>query len=99
MVAAYERYRAGAASLKTLREQVLGRAEESLELLRKAFEAGKTGWSEVLVMRRALFDARRALVQTQARVRRARVRIDIAAGRMPLPTQAETPEKTPEEAR
>lgn len=85
VVTAYELYKAGSESLKTLRGRVLGTTEENLELLRKAFEAGKTGWTDVLVMRRSLFDARRALVETSARTRRARVRIDIATGRIPLP--------------
>lgn len=87
VVTAYELYKAGSASLKTLRGRVLGTTEDNLELLRKAFEAGKTGWTDVLVMRRSLFDARRALVETSARTRRARVRIDIAAGRIPLPSR------------
>jgi cobalt-zinc-cadmium efflux system outer membrane protein len=88
VVTAYERHRAGLTSLTSLRERVIGTTEESLELLRQAFEAGKTGWTDVLVMRRALFDAQRALVETSAQVRRARVRIDIAAGRTPLPARA-----------
>jgi cobalt-zinc-cadmium efflux system outer membrane protein len=90
VVTAYERHKAGTASLSSLQQRVLGTTEENLELLRKAFEAGKTGWTDVLVMRRALFDARRALVETSVLVRRARVRIDIAAGRMPLPAGGTT---------
>lgn len=90
VVTAYERYRAGLTSLASLRQRVLGTTEENLELLRKAFAAGKTGWTDVLVMRRTLFGAQRALVQTSAQVRRDRVRIDIATGRIPLPGGAET---------
>lgn len=90
VVTAYERHQAGLTSLAGLRKRVLGTTEENLELLRKAFEAGKTGWTDVLVMRRALFDARRALIETSAQVRRDRVRIDVAAGRTPLPAGAET---------
>lgn len=93
VVSAYELYRAGTASLTTLRERVLGTTEENLELLRKAFEAGKTSWTDVLVMRRSLFDARRALVEASAQTRRARVRVDIAAGRLPLPNRS-TGERT-----
>jgi cobalt-zinc-cadmium efflux system outer membrane protein len=85
VVSAYEQHRAGVKALRSLRERVLGTTEENLELLRKAFEAGKTGWVDVLVMRKTLFDARRAFVETAAEVRRARVRIDIAAGQMPVP--------------
>lgn len=88
VVTAYERHRAGMESLRALSEGVIGTTEETLELLRKAFEAGKTGWTDVLVMRRALFDARRAHIETSAKVRRARVRIDIASERLPLPTGA-----------
>jgi cobalt-zinc-cadmium efflux system outer membrane protein len=88
VVVAWEQHRARARALTILRDRVLGTSEENLELLRKAFEAGKTGWVEVLVMRKALFDARRALLETSADLRRARVAIDIAAGRMPLPPGA-----------
>ena len=90
VVTAYERHRAGIASAASLRERVVGTTEANLELLGKAFEAGKIGWTDVLVMRRTLFDAQRAVVETNARIRRARVRIDIATGKMPLPAGAET---------
>lgn len=90
VVTAYERHQAGLMSLAGLRKRVLGTTEENLELLRKAFEAGKAGWMDVLVMRRALFDAQRALVLTSAQVRRDRVRIDLAAGRTPLPAGVDT---------
>jgi cobalt-zinc-cadmium efflux system outer membrane protein len=89
VVMAHARYEAGLISLAGLRQRVLGTTEENLELLRKAFEAGKAGWTDVLVMRRALFDARRALIEVSAQVRRDRVRIDVAAGRTPLPADAE----------
>jgi len=86
VVSAAERYRAELAALKALKERVVGTTAENLALLKKAFEAGKSDWTDVLVMQRALFDARRALVATSAQARRDRLRLDVAAGTLAVPT-------------
>lgn len=85
LIAAYEQYRAGARALRTLRERVVGTTEESLDLLRRAFESGKATSTDVLVMRRTLFEVLQAVAEASVHVRRARIRIDVAAGLLPLP--------------
>lgn len=83
--ATYARYQAASATAKRLQETVLGSLQQNLDLLQKAFEAGKTTWPEVLIIRRSLIDARRELVSAQAEARRAWIQLQLAAGQMPVP--------------
>lgn len=83
--ATYARYQAASATAKRLQEAVLGSLQQNLDLLQKAFEAGKTTWPEVLIIRRSLIDARRELVSAQAEARRAWTQLQLAAGQMPVP--------------
>lgn len=83
--ATYARYQAASATAKRLQETVLGSLQQNLELLQKAFEAGKTTWPEVLIIRRSFIDARRELVSAQAEARRAWIQLQLAAGLMPVP--------------
>ncbi|MCB9529651.1 MAG: TolC family protein [Myxococcales bacterium] len=85
VVAAHGRYAAASAVARRLRESVLGTLRESLTLIEKSFAAGQATWIEVLVTRTALFDAQRALIDAAASARRARVLLDVAAGRVALP--------------
>ncbi len=83
--ATYARYQAASATAKRLQETVLGSLQQNLDLLQKAFTAGKTTWPEVLIIRRSLIDARRELVSAQAEARRAWIQLQLAAGQMPVP--------------
>lgn len=83
--ATYARYQAASATAKRLQETVVGSLQQNLDLLQKAFEAGKTTWPEVLIIRRSLIDARRELVSAQAEARRAWIQLQLAAGQMPVP--------------
>ncbi|MBT8464899.1 MAG: TolC family protein [Myxococcales bacterium] len=82
--ATYARHAAASATAKRLQEAVLGSLQQNLDLLQKAFEAGKTTWPEVLIIRRSLIDARRELVSAQAEARRAWIWLQLAAGQMPV---------------
>lgn len=84
VVAAYQQYQAARLSLQSLEANVVT-TEEALRLLRRSFETGKSTWVEVLVMRRTLFDAQRALVRTRATAHLARIRLDMATGTTPVP--------------
>jgi len=83
VVAAWATLSAAASAEELLREQVLGSLEESLELLRRAFEAGKIGTTELLLFRRELVESRREYVETLTDAWLARVALDLAAGRVP----------------
>ena len=89
LVAAYEVYVAARQSYTAMREGVLGKLEQNLELLRKSFEAGKVGWTDVLVLRRSFVDAERELVEAAADAERARVRLELSAGTLPVPLDPE----------
>ncbi len=81
VVAAYATLQAAGEAAGLLR-QVLGSAEESFELLRRAFEAGKIGNTELLLFRRELVESRREYVDTLAEAWLARVALDLATGRL-----------------
>lgn len=61
--------------------------EETVELLQRAFDAGKIGFAEVVVLRRSLIEARVIAVETKARAAQAVVVLDVALGTMALPPQ------------
>ncbi len=83
VVEARARYEAARDASATLREHVLGTLDENLLLLQRSFEAGKTGWTEVLVFRRGFIDNQRAYIESLADARLAGIELDLAAGRSP----------------
>jgi cobalt-zinc-cadmium efflux system outer membrane protein len=84
VVEARARYEAALDASATLQDSVLGTLEENLSLLQRSFEAGKTGWTEVLVFRREFIDSRRAYIESLADAWLAGVELDLAAGRAPV---------------
>lgn len=82
--------RAAQAAVGRFEEDVVGSFEENLRLLRRSFEAGKIGVSEVLLFRREFLDAQRESVESRSDARRARVLVDFAAGTLELPDHAIT---------
>ena len=80
VAAALARYRASHAASLDLQQQVLGTFEENLELLQRSFEAGKTGWTEVLVFRREFVEIQRDYIESVTETRLAGIELDLAAG-------------------
>jgi cobalt-zinc-cadmium efflux system outer membrane protein len=80
VAAARARYDASSEASSHLQQQVLGTLEENLLLLQLSFEAGKTGWTEVLVFRREFVDIQRDYIDTLADARLAGIALDLAAG-------------------
>jgi cobalt-zinc-cadmium efflux system outer membrane protein len=75
-------YESAAAAAHDLERLVVGTLEESLDLLRRALDAGKVGTSEVLLLRRELFEARREMVDAAAEALSARAALELAVGRL-----------------
>jgi len=82
---AWSSLRAAQAAAGRFEEDVVGSFQENLRLLRRSFEAGKIGVSEVLLFRREFLDAQRESVEARSDARRARVLVDFAAGTLELP--------------
>jgi len=80
VVAARATYDALSEASSELEQGVLGTLEENLVLLQLSFEAGKTGWTEVLVFRREFVDIQRDYIDTLADARLAGIALDLAAG-------------------
>ncbi len=70
----------------TLREQVLGTLEENVDLLQRAYDAGRIRATELMTLRRELIAGRRAYVDVLADAWQARIALDHATGRLSLPT-------------
>ena len=83
------RYRAGRAAAEHMQREVLGTHQENLNLLQLSFEAGKTGWTEVLVFRREFVEIQRDYIATIADTRLAGVELDLAAGIVPAASHKE----------
>lgn len=81
VVAAYATLTAAGEAAELLRD-VLGSTEESLDLLRRAFEAGKIGNTELLLFRGELVESWQEYVETLAEAWRARIALDLATGRL-----------------
>lgn len=79
VASAVSRYQAAASSVQGFK-QVLGNLRENLDLLQRSLEAGKIGWVEILVFRRAFTDAQRDYVETLADARLAAVELKLASG-------------------
>ncbi len=70
----------------TLARDSLGSLRENLDLLQRSFEAGKVGWSEVLVFRREFVDAQRDYVVTVADAWLAAIELDLASDVTAIPS-------------
>ena len=82
------RYKAARSSAEQLGEQVVENLAESLGLLERSFTAGKIGLSDLLVFRRELIEARREHIEATAEAWMARIALDLAVGRLPVPVPA-----------
>jgi len=80
VTSARARYRASAQAARDLEHQVLGTLQENLRLLQRSYEAGKTGWTDVLVFRREFVNVQRDYVDTVTEARLAAIELDLAAG-------------------
>ncbi len=83
---AYELYASASASERAFEARVVGTMAETVDLLQRAFDAGKIGFTEVVVLRRSLIEARVIAVETRARAAQAGVVLDVAMGTMALPS-------------
>jgi len=84
VVAARATYDALSQASTELQQRVLGTLEENLLLLQRSFEAGKTGWTEVLIFRREFIEIQRDYINTLADANLAGIALDLAAGRSSL---------------
>ncbi len=84
------RYRGAREASENLQQQVLGTLDENLDLLQRSFEAGKTGWTDVLVFRREFVDVQREYIETLSDAALAEIELDLAAGVVPDLTDEES---------
>jgi len=89
VTAAFGHYRAAARAVEALRGLVIDTLEESLDLLRKAVEAGELSTTDVLVLRRELVEGRREQVEAAGELWIARTELELAAGGALATTPAE----------
>jgi cobalt-zinc-cadmium efflux system outer membrane protein len=82
-------YQAASAGADVLRRQLVGTLQENLHLLQRSFEEGKIGRSELLLFRRELVEGQREFLEALAEARRAQIRLELAAGRLDIPTGTE----------
>jgi cobalt-zinc-cadmium efflux system outer membrane protein len=85
---AYELYASASLAERAYADHVVGSLEETVDLLQRSFDAGKISFSEVLVLRRSLIEARAIAVETRARAAQASVVLDVALGTIALPRSA-----------
>lgn len=88
VASARSRYQAAASSVHGFK-QVIGNLGENLDLLQRSLEAGKIGWSEVLLFRREFTEAQRDYVETLADARFASIELELASGRQLSASQEE----------
>jgi len=79
VASAVSRYEAAASSAQGFK-LVIGNLRENLDLLQRSLEAGKIGWAEILVFRRAFTEAQRDYVDTLADARFASIELELASG-------------------
>lgn len=84
---AYAHYQAAAAAVTALEGLVVETLEESLDLLRRAVEAGELSATEVVLARRELVEARREQIEAAGELWLARTDLELAVGG-DLPTAA-----------
>jgi cobalt-zinc-cadmium efflux system outer membrane protein len=88
LVAAAERTAAVAAA-QALERHVALALDENLRLLQRAFEAGEIGGSALHVARRAFRESGRDLIEALAAAERARIRLELATGTLPVPPEGD----------
>lgn len=86
LVAAAERTAAVAAA-QALERHVALALDENLRLLQRAYEAGEIGGSALDVARRAFRESGRELIEALAAAERARIRLELATGTLPVPPE------------
>lgn len=87
VASAYATYQAANAAAQGLGAQVIGSLEENLGLLQRSMEAGKISRTDVFVLRREFVESQREYLDALSQALQARVQLDLAAGRLPVPTQ------------
>jgi cobalt-zinc-cadmium efflux system outer membrane protein len=90
---AFAAYQAASAASEGLRAQVIGNLAENLSLLQRSFEEGKISRGDLFLFRRELVDSQRDYLDATAQAIQARVRLNLAAGRLPLSIE---PNRSPE---
>ena len=88
VASAYALYQASSAAARGLGEQVIGSLEENLGLLQRSLEAGKISRTEVFLLRREFVESQREYLDALSQALRARVQLDLAAGRLPIPIES-----------
>lgn len=86
VASAFARYQASSAAATGLGEQVIGSLEENLRLLQRSLEAGKINRTELFLFRREFVESQREYLDAVSSAWQARVQLDLAAGRLPVPT-------------
>lgn len=86
-------YAAALQESRTLREQVIGRAEEAGQAVLDGFRQGKFRYSDVLESSQALLEARLRRLEAMVELHRAAVSLDRLAGQ-PLPPSAPNNERS-----
>jgi len=79
VAAAYARYRAAAEAVSALEELVVETLGESLDLLRRAVEAGELSATDVLLLRRELVDGQRERIEAAGELWLAGTDLELAA--------------------
>ncbi|MDQ7008469.1 MAG: TolC family protein [Acidobacteriota bacterium] len=80
IIESYALFTAASTATRNLEQRVLGSLNQNLDLLNRSLRAGKIGWTEVIVFRREFTLAQRDYVDTVARARLAKIRLDLASG-------------------
>jgi len=80
VAAAYAHYRAAAEALAALEGLVVETLSESLDLLRRAVEAGKLSATDVLLLRRELVEGQREQIETAGELWLAKTDLELAVG-------------------
>lgn len=86
VASAYAIYQAASAAAQGLGQQVIGSLEENLGLLQRSMEAGKISRTDVFLLRREFVESQREYLDALGEAWRARVQLDLAAARLPIPT-------------
>lgn len=89
VASAHAVFQASSAAARGLGEQVIGSLEENLGLLERSMEAGKISRTEVFLLRREFVESQREYLDALGAAWRARVELDLAAGRLPFPNSTD----------
>ena len=86
VASAFARYQAASAAAAGLGQQVIGTLEENLRLLQRSLEEGKIDRTELFLFRREFVESQREYLDALSEAWQSRVELDLAAGRLPVPT-------------